>query len=108
MAILAILLFFLFIPAAISIGASALLHVARPGWTMARRAILAAVLAGLVPVALPIVAVLAGHDGGIGPVVPVVALLALGLIVALVVGLPVALWIGRRKQVQPPDPNAFD
>ena len=107
MAVLAILLFFVFIPAAIAAGISALLHITRPGWTAARRALLAAALSGLIPVVLPIVAVLAGNDGGVGPVVPVVALLVVGLIVALVVGLPVALWIGRRKASRS-SPEIFD
>lgn len=108
MAMLAILLFLLFIPAGISAGASGLLRVARPGWSAARRTIVAAALAGLIPVVLPIVAVLAGRDGGIGPVVPVVALLILGMIIALVVGVPVALWMGKRHARPADRPDVFD
>ncbi len=102
-----ILIFFIAIPAAFATGLAGLLSVRKPGWSLRRRSAVAALGAGLMPVLLPIVSVLRGNDGGIGPVVPTMALLLLGLAMALVVGLPVALWIGRRK-VPRSSPEIFD
>lgn len=109
MAILLILVFFIAIPAAIAAGLSGILAIRQPGWSLRRRSVAAAAGAGLVPVILPIASVLSGNDGGVGPVVPTVALLVLALLMAVLVGLPVALWIGRRKQVaRPPLNGTFD
>lgn len=107
MAALLILIFFIAIPAAFATGLAGLLAVRKPGWSLRRRSALAAMLAGLIPVVLPIVSVLRGNDGGVGPLVPTVVLLLLGLGMALVVGLPVALWIGRRK-ASDNSPRVFD
>lgn len=97
MAMLLILVFFLVIPAAVAAGLSGILAIRKPGWSLRRRCTVAALCAGLVPVILPIASVLAGHDGGIGPGVPTAALLMLAALMAGLVGLPMALWVGRRK-----------
>lgn len=108
MGMLLILAFFVAIPAAVAAGLSGILAIRKPGWTIARRCGVAAVAAGAVPVVLPIASVLAGNDGGIGPVVPVVALLLMALLMAVLVGLPVALWIARRRQGQSAPDQPFD
>ncbi len=109
MAFLLILAFFIAIPAAVAAGLSGVLSIRRPDWSLRRRSLVAAAAAGLVPVILPIASVLSGHDGGAGPVVPTVALLVLALLMAVLVGLPVAFWIGRRKQAaRPPLDGTFD
>ena len=108
MALLLILIFFIAIPAAFATGLAGLLSVRKPDWSLRRRSAVAALGAGLTPVLLPIVSVLRGNDGGIGPLVPTVALLLLGLAMALVVGLPMALWIGKRKGEDVPSAKTFD
>lgn len=107
MALLLFLLFMVAIPAAVAAALAGLLSARKPQWSTARRTALAAAVAGLVPVILPIASVLQGNDGGVGPLVPTVALLVLGLIMAVLVGVPVALWIGRRRP-PPSSPRVFD
>lgn len=108
MALLLLLIFFIAVPAAFATGLAGLLSVRKPGWSLRRRSAVAALGAGLTPVLLPIVSVLRGNDGGVGPLVPTVALLLLGLAMALLVGLPVALWIGRRKAAEAPSARTFN
>lgn len=106
MSILAALIFLGAIPAAVAAALGGLLSIHKQGWSLRRRTATAAAVAGFVPVVLPIAWVLTGHDGGIGPVIPVLALTILAALIALLVGAPVALSAGRRKQQPHPDRSA--
>lgn len=97
MAFLTGLIYFLGVPAAIAAAVAGVLANLCAGWSLRRRTVISALLAGFIPVLLPI-AVVVSDSGGIDLWIPVVAISVLGLIMALVVGLPVSLWIGRRKQ----------
>ncbi len=108
MALLLALVFLGAVPAAVAAALAGLLAMRRPDWALVQRTALAAAGAGLAPVILPIISVLRGNDGGVGPVVPTIALLLLALVMAVLVGVPVALWIGKRKAPAAPSARTFD
>lgn len=106
MASLAALIFFLAIPAALAAGmAYALANFAS---ALSLRTVIAALVAGGLPMAVPIMALVetSGYDGDL--LVPLTALIVAGLTLALVIGFPVALLVGRRREAAQPDPKAFD
>lgn len=76
------------LPAAIASAICAGMRVLRPASTRRSRVMLAAGVAGLLPVFLPLARMIArGLPYG---VIPALSLVVLGLLIALVVGLPVA------------------
>lgn len=82
------------LPAALAWGICSGMRVLSPDSTRRRRVGIAATVAGVVPVLLPLlVMVRRGLPYG---VIPVLALLVLGLIIAVLVGLPVAIRTTRR------------
>lgn len=82
------------LPAALAWGICSGMRVLSPDSTRRRRIGIAATVAGVVPVLLPLlVMVRRGLPYG---VIPVLALLVLGLIIAVLVGLPVAIRTTRR------------
>lgn len=108
MALLANLVFFLAIPAAIAAAMAYALANLATGWSIKARTVAAALIAGGLPIAVPITALASasGYDGEL--MVPVVALLVGGAFIALVIGFPVALMIGRRLAAKQSDKATFD
>lgn len=81
------------LPAALSWGICSGMRVLSPESTRRRRVGIAAAVAGVVPVLLPLVAMV--RRGLPYGVIPVLALVVLGLIIAVAVGLPVAIRTTR-------------
>lgn len=81
------------LPAALSWGICSGMRVLSPVSTRRRRVGIAAVVAGVVPVLLPLLGMV--RRGLPYGVIPVLALLVLGLIIAVLVGLPVAIRTTR-------------
>jgi len=82
------------LPAALSWGICTGMRVLSPASSRRRRLAIAASIAGLVPVLLPLIVMIRrGLPYGL---IPVLALLVLGLVIAVVVGLPVAIRTTRR------------
>ena len=108
MALLANLIFFLAIPAALAAGMAFALANLAPAWGLRLRTVIAALVAGGLPIALPITALVttSGYTGDL--LIPVTALVVAGLFLALVIGFPVALLVGRRREAARPDPKTID
>lgn len=108
MSLLANLIFFLAIPAALAAGMAFALANLAPGWGLRLRSVMAALVAGGLPIALPITALVttSGYNGDL--FIPVTALVVAGLFLALVIGFPVALVTGRRLAGGRADSGAFD
>ncbi|MCE2841974.1 MAG: hypothetical protein ACK44O_16255 [Novosphingobium sp.] len=81
------------LPAALSWGICSGMRVLSPESTRRRRVGIAATVAGVVPVLLPLVAMV--RRGLPYGVIPILALVVLGLIIAVLVGLPVAIRTTR-------------
>lgn len=77
------------LPAALSWGICGGMRVLSPKGSRKRRVVTAAGVAGLIPVLLPLLAMI--RRGLPYGMVPVLALLVLGLIIGVAVGLPVAI-----------------
>lgn len=109
MGLLFALIFALGLPAAIAWMLARTLDSFFPNWSFRRRTAVAALTAGFLPMILPLVAVLsASTTNGGGRIVPAVALVMGALVLALLVGLPVAFW-SRRKRAAPVDAHkVFD
>ncbi|MEA3263695.1 MAG: hypothetical protein U9R07_09450 [Pseudomonadota bacterium] len=81
------------LPAALSWGICSGMRVLSPASSRRRRVALAAVLAGLLPVTVPLISVLdVEYPEGL---IAVVAILLIGVLIALLVGLPVAIRATR-------------
>lgn len=89
MAVVLGLIVLVLLPAALAWGICGGMRVLNPASGRKRRIMIAAGTAGLVPVLLPLVAMVRRGlpYGG----VPIIALLVLGLIIAVTIGLPVAV-----------------
>lgn len=96
MGLLFILIYFIAFPAALAVGTAAVLSGKAPTWSARRRTAVAAPVAGFVPMSLPLAAVLGGSAGSDGVLIPAIALLALGLLLSVLVGMPAAYLIARR------------
>lgn len=107
MGLIGVLLFLVLFPAGIAWALATGLARMQPDWSLRRRTTIAALAAGMVPVALPIV-VVAAESAGSELSVAIVALLLVGLVVAVLIGLPVALSVGRKLEQTSPDPQTFD
>ena len=95
MGLLIVLLLFVALPAGIAFALGRNLPRLRPGWSPLQRHTSASLAAGLLPVIVPIGAVVA--DGFDGQYMLWVAILLLaGLVTALIIGLPVALLAARK------------
>lgn len=81
------------LPAALSWGICSGMRVLSPDSTRRRRVGIAATVAGMVPVLLPLVVMV--RRGLPYGVIPVLALLLLGVIIAVLVGLPIAMRTTR-------------
>ncbi|MFM5949095.1 MAG: hypothetical protein ACKOPM_07685 [Novosphingobium sp.] len=101
------LLIMVAIPAALAAAIAFALPTLAPRWSLRRRTAVAALTAGFLPMLLPIIAALSDEKN---PAVfaSVAGILFGGLFFSAVIGLPVALLIGRRKGKADPDPAAFD
>lgn len=95
------------IPALIAAAAAFAMPTLAPGWSLRRRSVVAALIAGFLPMTIPVVAALSDPDNP-AVVASVSGILFGGLLVALVIGLPVALLVGRRRGGPAVDPTAFD
>jgi len=82
------------LPAALAWGICTGMRVLSPASSRKRRVAIAASVAGLIPVLLPLIAMF--RRGLPYGVIPIVALLVLGVIIAVIVGLPVAIRATRR------------
>ncbi|MDF8334838.1 hypothetical protein [Novosphingobium cyanobacteriorum] len=98
-----ILMVLVVLPAILSTVIASILGYRSKTMPRARRIAYAALPAGLLPVSPAIVSVLHTYSSP----VPVIAVTALGLIVAAVIAAPAA-WLATRSKTPPPDPKAFD
>lgn len=97
MGILLGLIVMVLLPAGLAWGICSGMRVLNPDSGRKRRILISAATAGAIPVLLPLVAMLRrGMPYGI---IPVIALLALGLLIALLIGLPVAIRTTRNDFV---------
>ena len=95
------------IPALIAAAAAFALPTLAPRWSLRRRSVVAAVIAGFLPMTVPVFAALT-DPANPAVVASVSGILFGGALVALVVGLPVALLVGKRRGGPAVDPSAFD
>ncbi|HEX4848235.1 MAG TPA: hypothetical protein VFV30_08820 [Novosphingobium sp.] len=95
------------IPALIAAAVAFAMPTLAPGWSLRRRSVVAALIAGFLPMTIPVIAALSDPAN---PAVfaSVSGILFGGVLVALVIGLPVALLVGRRRGGPAVDPTAFD
>lgn len=96
------------IPAALAAAIAYALPTFAPRWSLRRRTAVAALTAGFLPMALPIVAALTDEKN---PAIfaSVASIMFGGLFFSGVIGLPIALLVGRRKgRADPPDVSTFD
>lgn len=107
MGLIGVLLFFVLLPAGIAWALALGLARLQSAWSLRRRTMIAALTAGFVPVALPIF-VVAAESSGSEVSVAIAALVFAGLVVAALIGLPVALYVSRSLEPKRPDPKAFD
>lgn len=107
MLLIGLFLFFVCLPSGIAWALSSGLARMMPNSSLRRRTAIAAITAGLVPVALPIF-VVAAESADSERSVAVAALLFCGFVAAILIGLPVALYVGRSLEMPRPDPKAFD
>ena len=108
MALLANLIFFLAIPAAIAAALAFVLASLAPGWSLRRRTVVAALISGALPMAIPVFGLVFTMGTEVDLLIPLAALVVAGLFVAAVIGLPVALIVGRRRSAVHPDQATFD
>lgn len=103
---LAALIFFLAIPTALAAGMAYALANFASALSLRLRTVIAALVAGGLPMAVPIMALVetSGYDGDL--LVPLTALIVAGLTLTLVIGFPAALLVGRRCEAAQPDPKA--
>ena len=97
-----------FVVAAIALGAAFLLKVVASGTSWRWRAFWAAIIAGFLPMVVPVIAIL---SKGSGPdTVPALASMAFGgAILALLIGFPIGYLVNRpRGDKPPPDPSVFE
>jgi MFS family permease len=83
-------------PAGIAAALAAVLAAKAPEMSVRRRTAIAALVAGVGPVALPIFAVIFNSGENDIVAIPVFALITLGLFIAVIIGLPVAYSIAQR------------
>ncbi len=83
--------------ALIAIGMAFLLDVTMPTRSTNFRAILAACVAGFLPMLLPIAAILGATEGQ-SMVIALIPLLIGAVLLALLIGFPVALWFSRKRE----------
>lgn len=107
MGLIGALLFLVILPAGIAWALAHGLGRLQPGWSLRRRTLVAALAAGFAPIVIPVIAVLAG-GGEVALLIAVAALLFAGLVIAVLVGLPIALAVGRKQELLNPDPRSFD
>lgn len=107
MAVLVPLFYFAIVPAIIAAVLGNLLPSLLPNSSLRRRSVIAALVAGFLPALLPIAAIVMSDTGGYGGVA-LVAMLALALLTAVIVGLPVAMFVRRGKENPPRDGAAFE
>ena len=100
------LIFILALIAALA-GASAFaLDVMVPKMDPRRRTLLAAFVGAVLPMLIPIAALLIGGGTLEEILLPIVVLAILGVILAAAVGFPTAYWVTRRRE-RGQDPDAF-
>ena len=104
MGIVFVLLYFLALPAGLAAGLAAALGSFLPKASLRRRTLIAAATAGFLPMIIPIAAILLE---GAEPIA-LIAVLAMGLVLCVAIGLPMALYIGRRNGPPPPSGQVFD
>lgn len=105
------LIFFIFFPAVIAWIVGTALDRLAPALRYAWRTVIAALAAGFVPMALPLIGVMIGSSmsNGEGTAIAVLALVFMALLIALVIGLPVALFTRRGKAAGDQSPGStFD
>lgn len=88
--------FFVLLPAAIAAGLMFGLGAWAPRKSMRFRMTVSALVAGLLPISLPIVVILFMQDSGTERWMIVAVLTVTALIVAAAIGLPVAWLVGKR------------
>ncbi|MEQ1499365.1 MAG: hypothetical protein ABL914_11970 [Novosphingobium sp.] len=110
MALLVSLIYFAMLPAVIAFVLAAVLPKFFPAASYRKRTAGAALGAGCLPMALPVVVLLIGNgtDYGYSPLIPLAAVLFAALIIAVVIGLPAAMLARRGKEPAHQDPGAFD
>ena len=107
MSVVAPLLYFAVLPAIIALILAIVLANLLPEYSLRRRSLIAAVGAGFLPALLPILALMFANTGEYGGVA-VAVLVGLALITTLVIGLPVALFAGRGKEVAGSQAKPFE
>ena len=98
---------FMAIPAAISAAVAFALRSFAPRWSLRRRTSVAAFTAGMLLMAVPIAAA-ATDPKNEQVIASVLGILVAGLLISCIIGLPVALVVGRGRGKGQADPSAFD
>ncbi len=104
------LAFIVFFVAVLSLGLAFLLDVSAKKLGLVTRSVIAAILAGFLTMIVPVAGVLRVVEGETLLVV-LMPLLVLGIVLALLVGFPVAYFFGRRRnrvRSEPVKPEVFE
>jgi hypothetical protein len=101
------LLILVAIPAALAAAIAFALPTLTPRWSLRRRTSVAALTAGYLPMVLPIIAAATDPDNP-ALFASVVSILFGGLFFSCLIGLPIALLVGKRKGKAAVDPGAVD
>lgn len=107
MDLIGVILFFGLLPAGIAWTLATALARMQPDWSLRRRTGISALTAGFAPVLLPIF-IVALELGGTEALIAIAALLFTALVIAMLIGLPLALAVGRRLDPPRADPRSFD
>lgn len=94
------IIYLMILPAVIAMVLASVLPSLLPHASYRKRTLIAAGMAGFLPMAIPLAAVIFGGGKGYSysPLIPIAALLTVGLVVAVVIGLPAAIYARRGKE----------
>lgn len=100
MSFLFAIIYLIILPIVIATVLAAVLPTLLPQASYRNRTLIAAGLAGFLPMAIPLAAIIVGWGAGHGysPFIPFLALLFMGLIIMIVIGLPTAIVARRGKE----------